>query len=248
MNILSLKSLMVAMVTIGLTTNTAYAGDDKDPNLSDKKAAHSGTAQTVENLLLARQMAAYSKTHQDALGLVVAARMLQDQTIQMIQREKEGGSTNEAQSDPLSVEALLSLAREHSGGRAEIVALIDETAKRSSSGSTRTDRVKIGATRGLANVNTTEPTRHVGRVKVNTVDVYKNLKYEGGEEAIIGVVGDGESDIDCYLYDEGDHLITSDTDRSHICALKWTPKWTGKFTLRIKNMGSQASTYVLVTN
>jgi hypothetical protein len=208
----------------------AYAGDDKAPNQSDKKAPPSEKVQAVDNALLARQLASYAQAHQDALGLVVAARMIQDQPTQTVKREKEGGGTGEAVSDPQSVEGLLAQAREHSGGWAEVVALIDETAKR-------------GAAKGASG----GPTRHVDRVSGNTTDTF-GIDFEGGEEARIGVIGDGKADLDCYIYDEGGHLITSDTDLTPTCALNWNPAWTGPFLLRVKNNGSQASTYVVVTN
>ncbi|CAK0775793.1 conserved exported hypothetical protein [Gammaproteobacteria bacterium] len=228
---LNLKYLVVALMAVGLTTGMAYAGDDKAPNMSDKKAAtHSEKVQAVDNLLLARQMATYASAHQDALGLVVAARMIQNQPTQEAKWDKEGGA-KEVVSDPLTVDGLLAQAREHSGGRAEVIALIEETAKR-------------GAAKGRVG----GPWQHIDTIPANTMTTYSNINFRGGEEAIIGVVGDGKTDIDCYVYDQGDHLITSDTDSTSVCDLKWNPIWTGPFTLKIKNAHSRASTYAILTN
>lgn len=230
MNTLNLKPLIAALMAVGLATSVAYAGDEKAPNQSDKKAAPSEKVQAVDNVLLARQLASYAQARQDALGLVVAARLFQDQPTQAGKLEKEGGGASEAATDPLSVDGLLAQAREHSGGRVEVIALIDETAKR-------------GAAKGAVG----GPIQQVTRVKNGYKDTW-TIKFEGGEEAIIGVLGDGEADLDCYVYDAGKHLIRSDTDSTATCAMKWTPAWQGNFKLEVVNNGPRASTYALVTN
>lgn len=226
-----LKPLTLALMTLGLTTGAAWAGDDKAPNLSDTKAAApSASVQAVDNLLLARQVAAYAQSHQDALGLVVAARMLQDLPTQEATWKKEGG-TDQAAADPLTVDVLLGQAREQSGGRPEVLALVEETAKR-------------GGTKD----SISGPIRHLDRVGGNSTDIFAGLKFRGNEEAIIGVVGQGNADLDCWVYDQGGHLIRSDTDGTATCALRWVPSWTGTFTLKVRNYSSSASNYLIVSN
>jgi hypothetical protein len=78
-------------------------------------------------------------------------------------------------------------------------------------------------------------------------DVFE-MVFEKGSRALILVNGDGSSDIDCHVYDSGGKLITSDTNELDICMLEWTPAWTGKFKLKISNLGSKPNEYQATTN
>jgi hypothetical protein len=91
------------------------------------------------------------------------------------------------------------------------------------------------------------PTRTVEQVKANMTDVYK-LSFIAGEQATVDVKGDGDTDLDLYVYDSSDNLITKDEDYTDHCVVKWTPKWTGKFTIKIKNRGGVPNDYVMTTN
>ena len=66
--------------------------------------------------------------------------------------------------------------------------------------------------------------------------------------AAVRVSGDGSTDLDCFVYDNGGHLVDSDQDASDECLLKWTPRWTGKFRIVVKNMGDKDNEYSLSTN
>ncbi len=85
------------------------------------------------------------------------------------------------------------------------------------------------------------------RVNANSTDRYE-ITFRGGEEARIVVDGDGDTDLDLYIYDENNNLITKDDDNTDYCICTWTPKWTGKFTIRIVNRGSVYNEYTLRTN
>ena len=104
---------------------------------------------------------------------------------------------------------------------------------------------------GTSGANTGNGSRsgvnHSDIVRANETDVY-NLYFRGGEEAIVIVSGDGDTDLDLYVYDENGNLIDSDTDRSDDCIVSWTPKWSGYFKIKIKNLGDVYNRYVLVTN
>jgi hypothetical protein len=84
----------------------------------------------------------------------------------------------------------------------------------------------------------------VGGPKLDVVRVpaYGSVTYEvtfyGGAPAGVLVEGDGDTDLDLYIYDEGGHLVASDDDDTDRCVALWTPRWTGKFTIKIVNRGS----------
>ncbi len=54
------------------------------------------------------------------------------------------------------------------------------------------------------------------------------------------------ADLDCYLY-ENKQLVARDDGYGGSCSIKWSQKYTGAMTLRIRNTGV-ASYYVLISN
>ena len=62
------------------------------------------------------------------------------------------------------------------------------------------------------------------------------------------VVGDGDCDLDLYIYDENGNIVASDTDYTDQCICRWVPSWTGKFIIRIVNRGYVYSNYIIATN
>jgi hypothetical protein len=89
------------------------------------------------------------------------------------------------------------------------------------------------------------PVRHADRVLGLSRDNYTSTFY-GSEWARVGVVGDGDTILVLQVYDDVGNLI--EQDRGTSCAVKWVPKWTGKFTIRISNLGLVHNNYVLLTN
>ncbi|MEO5347871.1 MAG: hypothetical protein H7834_16055 [Magnetococcus sp. YQC-9] len=91
------------------------------------------------------------------------------------------------------------------------------------------------------------PVVHVDRVKARSTDTYE-LKFRGKESARILVKGDGDNDLDCFVYDQNHGLVAQDTDSTDSCLMEWTPKWEGKFYIKVKNNGAVYSDYLLMTN
>lgn len=87
-----------------------------------------------------------------------------------------------------------------------------------------------------------------GSVDAFSDDVFLNsLVFRGGQYAAIYVEGDGDTDLDCAVYDENGNLIASDTDYTDSCLLEWQPRWTGPFTLAISNLGPVYNNYCVET-
>lgn len=76
------------------------------------------------------------------------------------------------------------------------------------------------------------PGRTVSRVSANSTDTYV-LAFRGGEVAEIAIFGDGDTDLDLYVYDQNGNLIVRDTDYTDDCYVCWVPAWTGNSLLRI---------------
>ena len=84
----------------------------------------------------------------------------------------------------------------------------------------------------------------VDRVEANDTDTW-TFTLHGGCKSRIIVNGDGDTDLDAWLYDENGNLIDSDTDGTDTCVLDCTPKWTGQFKLLIRNHGNVWNQYEL---
>ena len=72
--------------------------------------------------------------------------------------------------------------------------------------------------------------------------------FRGREYARIDVMGDGDTDLDCWVYDENGNLIDSDTDTTDWCILEFVPQWTGNFTLKITNFGYVWNGAIILSN
>lgn len=84
-------------------------------------------------------------------------------------------------------------------------------------------------------------------VRAHSTDSY-TIYFHGGELARVAVRGDGDTDLDLYIYDENGNLIARDTGRTDYCVVRFRPRWTGRFTVRIKNLGRVYNRYRLETN
>lgn len=88
----------------------------------------------------------------------------------------------------------------------------------------------------------------VGGSKKFSVDVQSRdnvtipIVLAGNQRTTFTIVGDGSTDVDCYLYDENLNLITSDEDSTDVCTLTSDPRWTGSFFLKLENRGSVYNT------
>jgi len=80
------------------------------------------------------------------------------------------------------------------------------------------------------------PVTHVDVVKRDATDSYVMI-FEGLSSGRITVRGDGSSDLDCSLWENG-HQVLADNDNTDTCFLSWFQVSSGKVTLKIKNFGA----------
>ena len=85
-----------------------------------------------------------------------------------------------------------------------------------------------------------------------TVNAYSNVRYTttffGGDMAEVIIDGDNDTDLDLFIYDENGNLVASDTDELDYCICRWTPRWTGEFTVVVQNLGSVYNEFSIETN
>jgi hypothetical protein len=89
------------------------------------------------------------------------------------------------------------------------------------------------------------PKTDIDVVKSNSTVKY-TLIFRADEEARVEATGDG--DVDIRVYDENNNLVASDilNDNHPVCT--WTPKWKGKFYVKVINNTSDDLAYRLTTN
>lgn len=201
---------------------------DKDSQTSVKPVS-----EDMRTIQLGCDLARYGYSNKSASALIEAARLLSSVTIQPAtdERSVEGeGKANEGKKhsavsyDPNQI---LKDAKKYAGKDKTLLALADQVEKSMST----THRGSIVGAKTIRDC-----------VRGNTTDVWK-CRFRGGETALVIVVGDGDTDLDLYIYDENDRLIECDLDNTDNCVCSWTPKWTGSFTIKIKNRGSITNCY-----
>ena len=72
--------------------------------------------------------------------------------------------------------------------------------------------------------------------------------FRGGEVSVVRINGDGDTDLDVYVYDENGNLIASDTDGLDFCVVRFVPSWTGQFRIVVRNLGGVYNRFTIDTN
>ncbi len=82
-------------------------------------------------------------------------------------------------------------------------------------------------------------------VRPSTTDVIKATVY-GGHWAEVGVIGDGDTDLDLYVYDPAGRLVGFDDDPTDDCFVRFFALVTGTYTIKVVNRSNFLSNaYVL---
>jgi len=89
------------------------------------------------------------------------------------------------------------------------------------------------------------PAQHCDVVRAGYIDIYRE-SFDAGKPAVVTAVGDG--DIDILIYDRDLRLVASDVAADGTPACAWTPEYTGKFTIRVRNCEIRPVHYMLRTN
>lgn len=84
-------------------------------------------------------------------------------------------------------------------------------------------------------------------VRGNSTNVY-HWTFVGHEWEVLFVSGDGSGDLDLYVYDENGKLVAKDDDNSDDCLVRFMPRWTGSFTIKVVNRDRYANKYTIGTN
>jgi hypothetical protein len=91
------------------------------------------------------------------------------------------------------------------------------------------------------------PKQGIYRLRANSFKTF-TVSFVGGRAAVVMLKGDGDTDLDLYIYDENDNLVARDTDNSDYCIAEWLPRWTGEFTIKVVNHGRVYNDFAIITN
>jgi hypothetical protein len=228
---IALTGCMSLMTSAGTAEQRTGANDGPG-------AKGAGVVATVDGALAT---AAWARANKNPAGLAVASRMLASvPTTEMgkVERttEQQGGAEERTKTGTAKVvtpESLMAEAKSMAGTDKAMLAAVEAIEKAPLAVVAR-GRVPYAVT-------------HRDRVLAHSTDVY-TITFRGREPAEVLVRGDGDTDLDLYVYDENGNFIASDTDLTDICYARWSPIWTGPFTVRIVNLGNVYNEYLLETN
>ena len=220
-------------------TPTASPPPQPGSNLSAGKPSQPGDQQ-VALLNVAYQLVEFGRKTKDPLALVEAAKIMKLVGGQPVARKPAdapagapAGAPAPAAGKPASAPptpgSVLAEARSLAKGDKTILAMIAQAASASSRGA-------VGG-----------PKASVTSVIAGHTDVY-NTAFVGGLPAEVVIAGDGGSDLDLAVVDENGNLICSSSSPGDVEYCGWTPRWTGKFQIRVKNNGTVDNAYKLLTN
>lgn len=199
----------------------------------EKKVSTGSIPQTENTVRIAAELSKYGYANNDALSLIQAARLVKQANLvkQTAEKTEEQGQESAGEKkgnvslDPVK---LLADAKVKAGDNGVLQALIEEVQSQ--------ERGAVGGSKFSSTF-----------VKAKGTDVYR-INFRAGQTAIVTVVGDGDTDLDLYVYDENGNLIDKDADYSDDCVVTFTPRWTGVFVIKVVNRGNVYNSYVMRTN
>ena len=189
----------------------------------------------MEQLQLAKQLAIYGYDNGSATALIEAARIMSGVQFDGLDAQitrSEGQDVESPNGDrKIAAATLIADAKKLAGEDKLLLALADGVNVTGAG-----TRGAVGGERGMNDVV-------YGRSYNDYVVAFKK-----GIIAQVGVSGNGNSDLDLYIYDENGNLIDCDNDYSDDCYVSWYPRWTGNYLIRVVNNGTYRNYFTIVTN
>lgn len=203
----------------------------------EKAALDKAVSPELSALQTAASLAKYGYANYSPTALIEAAKIFAETKTQegAAVKTSQNTKTGEIKESAVSFkpEQLLADAKKFAGKDKVVLAYANQVEKSIKSSSTR------GAVGG--------PCAAEDVVYGKDVNTYE-VKFWANELAQVGVSGNGNTDLDLYVYDANGNLIGSDTDYSDECLVRWVPSWTGTFIIKVVNRGIYNNAFVILTN
>ena len=222
-----MKKIFIALCALALST-VAFAQEAKKDEIE--------ASPELKALNMAAQLAKYGYESNSAVALIEAANIFSGIKVGELEAMKEASSaqTVEEKDKKISYDPkqLLADAKKLAGKDNVVLALADQV-------EAKMKRATRGAVGGPKAMN--------DRVYGKDTEAY-HVKFWANEKAEVCVSGDGDTDLDLYVYDENGNLIGKDDDYSDDCVVRWYPKWTGSFIIKVVNRGAIYNNFTIWTN
>jgi hydroxymethylpyrimidine pyrophosphatase-like HAD family hydrolase len=229
------KSILLLLFVFGIVTIGYSQNEEKKSSVQEEPS------QEMQNAQLAINLVKYGYENKSALSLIEASRILINMPLGELKSEKseednEGDNGVSKKSKELisdfSPAKLLTDAKEFAKGDENIIATIKNV------------EVELkDKTRGRV-YGPAEDYRKVSAYSRRTDYIY----FRGRELAEVAVIGDGDNDLDLYIYDSNNNLIAKDDDYTDKCYVSFYPRLTETYKVVVKNRGDVYSNYVIMTN
>jgi hypothetical protein len=224
-----MKKLMLVLISLALLF-TAQAQEKKVESKNKP-------SEDLENLQLAYQLAKYGYKTYSAAALIEAAKIMSSIKTQDLKYESykqdpapKGQGTKKIK-EGYDLASILSAAKKYADGDAKLLSAIGDVEK-----ANQATRGRVGG-----------PGEKYSYVYGYSNDYY-DVRFIAGELAEIAVRGDGDTDLDLYVFDSNGNMVAKDDDYTDRCFVSWVPLWTGRFTVKIVNRGPIVNNYWLLTN
>lgn len=202
-----------------------------------KEELQGNASPAVSALRLASDLVRYGYSQQSAMPLINALQIISENPTQPLKAEVERDvevieDASKSGKVTLDFDTILADAKDFADGNETLLSLLAQI-----------EADNQGAHRGAVN----GPSKTYETVRAGDTDIYR-ISFVAGYLAEILVSGDGDTDLDLYVYDTNGNLIESDTDYTDDCYVRWVPRWTGSFIVKIVNRGRVYNRYVMLTN
>lgn len=226
------KTILSLLVAASMLANVAYS-QEKTQETPEKKGEIVAPSPAMQTIVLAGKLAKYGYENNSASALIQAAELYLSVGLTEFKPESlEQGKGEETTKDEYvshDPKQILADAKTLAEDDPVYLALIE--------------KLENAKTRGAIG----GPKYGEYKVMARSSDRFI-IKFWADELATIAVSGDGDTDLDLYVYDENGRLIASDDDYSDDCIVNWVPKWTGQYTVIVINRGNVYNSYAIGTN
>lgn len=232
--VMNLKETVLAAAIFAGLSLPVCAADTSGVNAAEMAGGQGGA---VAQLSMAQALYGYGVANKDALSVLAAARIAgsiapKDVTRKVETMPTEGADLTEdgeGVDAPVDAAAMLTMAMDLAGGDPAITGMIEDAQAESSRG-------RVGGA-----------SRTLSRLRAGHTDIFR-VDFRGDSLAEIAILGDGDADLDLLVTDENGNTICLDRSYSDRLYCSFTPAWTGRFVVVVKNMGRIRNSYYILTN
>jgi hypothetical protein len=222
--------LHFGVLVVGLAATAMPAAAQGGSVLQATDTAVTRQIRSMENIGLAHRLGVYGQRSRQPLPLIAAADILLAHPTRPLSATPASLDTSRAILPDAAW--MLASAREYASGNDRILALLPALERRARS----VDRGGLRGPRQLsAEVQPAASQDHT-------------VEFRGAETAIVHVSGDGDSDLDVFVYDDAGQIVASAAGPGDQCVVHWRPERQGRFRIEVRNLGRTTNQYWLTTN